>query len=291
MTDPAVPKESPLYNSAANAACASAGFSARCTYAKGYEDGFRQAGVERGRCDAYMLRLDAAESRLAVEASRADVAEQRVCELREACVVARPFTLTSKAIKVIDAALASTADIAGRWRRFDDVDANGVDRACLIELLRRRQHGISSILDAFSAIDRAVAHIPDGPHCRQRDALTRVADDLDRAIAERDAAIARAEKAEARLGHVMMVHQQAERARDEVGIQYAAAQAVIALMRPVVEAARAACAMTSMGFLDDTKDALATLDTVQGDALAPVDTEDPAAGLLAASGIDVKGVG
>lgn len=67
----------------------------------------------------------------------------------------------------------------------------------------------------------------------------------------------------------------AERARDEVGIQLAAAQAEIARMRPVVEAART---MSAMWLQDSPRmtdyhvtlaSALAALDAVPGDALAP----------------------
>lgn len=70
-----------------------------------------------------------------------------------------------------------------------------------------------------------------------------------------------------------------ERARDEVGIQLAAAQAEIARMRPVVDAATLAC---HAYFVSDPEDAytgymqhleaeLAKLRTVPGDALAPVE--------------------
>ena len=55
----------------------------------------------------------------------------------------------------------------------------------------------------------------------------------------------------------------AERQRDEVGIQLAAAQAEIVRMRRVVEIARAP---VLRGYLD-LQDALRALDTVPGDAL------------------------
>jgi hypothetical protein len=171
MTD-AIPKDSPLYNSAADAACALAGFSARATYAKGYEDGI-----------AAKERADAAILREALEADIPRVREDKVA---------------------------------------------------------------------------------------------------------RDAAI---------------------RARDEVGLQLVAAQAVIARMQPVVDAARKLPRLRLFQGDYDTalQDALRALDTVPGelapligkdgkpdtamDAWRPIDTEDPAAGLLAASGIDAKGVG
>ena len=88
----------------------------------------------------------------------------------------------------------------------------------------------------------------------------------------------------------------AERARDEVGIQLAAAQAEIARMRPVVEAARrllwswddGSTATERSRQHEDIRRALRALDAVPGDALAPRITA-----ALEASGIDtsnVKGV-
>jgi len=116
-------------------------------------------------------------------------------------------------------------------------------------------------------------------------------------IEERDAAIARAEKAEAAIGVAIVDGLRAElaaaeRARDEalsreegavadalswrsacdeLGIQLAAAQAETARMRPVVEAARrvVSCESDQDVRIWSLGKALAALDTVPGDALAP----------------------
>jgi hypothetical protein len=104
-------------------------------------------------------------------------------------------------------------------------------------------------------------------------------------VAERDAAIAARDEAVAKLtaceiAHVVEIGKvaAAERARDEVGIQLAAAQAEIARMQPVVDAAR--CIVDAWLDLHDGKvaiyrgdrlaivQALDALDTVPGDALA-----------------------
>lgn len=80
----------------------------------------------------------------------------------------------------------------------------------------------------------------------------------------------------------------AEKARDEVGIQLAAAQAEIARLRPVVDAARHLASITMGEVTEEVDAALRTLDAVPGDALAPRITA-----ALEASGIDtnnVKGV-
>ena len=85
----------------------------------------------------------------------------------------------------------------------------------------------------------------------------------------------------------------AEKARDEVGIQLAAAQAEIARMRPVVEAARRLLWSWDEGSTatersrqhEDIRRALRALDTVPGDALAPRITA-----ALEASGIDTSNV-
>lgn len=100
----------------------------------------------------------------------------------------------------------------------------------------------------------------------------------------------------------------AERARDEVGIQLAAAQAEIARMRCVVDEARTLMATPACERLPAERavcDALRALDAVPGDALAPVVrgapfdeagtvNPDRITAALEASGIDsdnVKGVG
>lgn len=85
--------------------------------------------------------------------------------------------------------------------------------------------------------------------------------------------------------------------RDEVGIQLAAAQAVIARMRPVVEMARFAVASVgafagateTVWALDRLNDALRALDTVPGDALPP--TSPAGASAQPIDTDDVKGVG
>jgi hypothetical protein len=89
---------------------------------------------------------------------------------------------------------------------------------------------------------------------------------------ERDAATARAEKAEAEVVKMEQANEdmavsesyaiaEAIRSRDEVGIQYAAAQARLRLAMAVVDAAR--------GVTDGPlSDALRALDAVPGDALA-----------------------
>ena len=228
----------PMKSAAADAAATAAAYSARNTYALGWEAGARASRLEEGTEYQHLQEtLDAAESRIAVEASRADVAEQRVCELRNAGAEAireahmrgisdgHPLTARQEGVADIIADFvgsdSSTADIAGRWVSMTDFERSGAK------------------------------------------ALV--------AMAQRDAAIARAEKAEARLGHVMMVHQQAERARDEVGIQYAAAQAVIASWSPVIRASQALCGVGGTDkhsrCFERLCAAVAALDTVPGDAL------------------------
>ena len=82
--------------------------------------------------------------------------------------------------------------------------------------------------------------------------------DIDSLRAERDAAQWR-ETA----GRYLSALVEAERQRDEVGIQLVAAQAEIVRMRRVVEIARAP---VLRGYLD-LQDALRALDTVPGDVL------------------------
>lgn len=124
----------PMKSAAADAAATAAAFGARSNYAKGYTDGEAQ-GARNAHGDRAVLKehaeaahaqladaLTAAESRIAVEASRADVAEARVCELRVSlAAIAAPEVdgATTPATLWMErkalAALDSTADIAGRW--------------------------------------------------------------------------------------------------------------------------------------------------------------------------------
>lgn len=181
--------------------------------------------------------LSAAESRLAIEASRADVAEQMVCEMRlkvqqmrtdgaEAIREAHmrgigdghPLTAKQEGVADIiadfvgsDAALALTEPVAGRWVSREDHD-----------------RVVRDLRAAWAGDNEA-----------DRNARIGVA------MAERDDAIARAEKAEARLDENIRLRITAEnrtrditasaidstersinakRARDEVGIQLVAAQ-------------------------------------------------------------------
>ena len=81
----------------------------------------------------------------------------------------------------------------------------------------------------------------------------------------------------------------AEKARDEVGIQLAAAQAEIARMRPVVEAARRIVDdipnyLMGSAVVDLLRPALRALDAVPGDALAPMVPPSPAGVSAPASG-------
>lgn len=209
--------------------------------------------------DELTSSLVAAEARIATEASRADVAEQRVCELMEACVsYVRPCGCHHPACKFCteDAALAellsSTADIAERW-------------------VSKSEHG--RMMDAENA-----------DHARTIEACSRAAE-------QRDAAIARAETLDENLATAIESLRAAERSRDEVGIQLAAAQAVIARMQPVVDAARASLVVTSdpgdnWDAKRDLNDALRTLDTVPGDALAPTSP----AGAIAVSHLEALGI-
>jgi hypothetical protein len=163
-----------------------------------------------------------AKELLAAEKARADAAERMVCELREACVTARPFAFTTHVVRVIDAAIASTADIAGRWVSVEE-------------------------------------------HARLRDLFDQDGKALIRARTERDAAIARAEEAHADAMEKLDLAIAATKARDEVGIQLAAAQAEIARLAPFEGAARRAVIIGDVASLVD----LVALDTVPGDALAP----------------------
>jgi len=122
----------------------------------------------------------------------------------------------------------------------------------------------------------------------------------DAAIAARDEAVAAFERSGAKGLVAMAQRDAAERARDEVGIQLAAAQAEIARMRPVVEAARHIdraiedaggahvetwSPVPLLRSFRAVHDALRALDTVSGDALAPRITA-----ALEASGIDTSNV-
>jgi DNA repair exonuclease SbcCD ATPase subunit len=155
--------------------------------------------LERARQDTERLLSAEADRAAEMEAQanreqeRADRAEQMVCDLRERLHIVREdfrgtHYMESGMERSIDAALSRTEPVAGRW-----VSKAEADRA------------VTAALDA-----------------------------LQRTIAERDAAIAARDEAVARLTACEVAHvaeigkvAAAERARDEVGIQLAAAQAEI----------------------------------------------------------------
>ena len=310
----------PMKSAAADAAATAAAYSARNTYALGWEAGRRSIMSIAANADLAHLRAEgakaleeataalvemeavaerwedrycAAESRIAVEASRADVAvrhlescedilravkrerdaeksradvaEQRVCELRDqlhgwpCCKCGHPSCNHCRDDADVAETLASTADIAGRWVSVEVAWKREGDANARADRLLARVREVEAERDAAIAAQKAEVK------AQQMD------DDADSALRALDAAIARAEKAEARLGHVMMVHQQAERARDEVGIQYAAAQAVIASWSPVIRASQALCGVGGTDkhsrCFERLCAAVAALDTVPGDAL------------------------
>lgn len=157
----------------------------------------------------------------------------------------------------LERALSLTEPVAGRW-----VSKAEADRA---------------VTAALDALQRTIA---------ERDAAIAARDEAlrERDIYERGFVVASQNKVDFAASHAA-----AERARDEVGIQLAAAQAEIARLRPVVEAARDTIT-TPMGemlpALNAIYRAIQALDTVPGDALAT----DRITRALEASGIDVARV-
>lgn len=184
---------------------------------------------------------------LAAEKARADNAERMVAECvslladvkkaewmsRREGLAPSPFWGEEWQVR-IDAALSSTADVAGRW--VPAGVAAGIAKRC----------------------DAAIA---------ARDEAVREAQGA--CLAERRAAIADITRQAANaLAAANTRWEHAERSRDEVGIQYAAAQAEIARLRAVVDAARD---YVDGSAIDDggMRRAIRALDSVPGDALAP----------------------
>lgn len=258
--------------------------------------------------------LDAAESRLAVEASRADVAERMVADanrsLRDAANRCR-FACTENGsqcgvCEVIYTALSLTEPVVGRWvsgDSFDDVNAAlgeaNMQRDAAIARAEKAEKALDEVEEELGCIKEAVTqHLPtyvtddgEGDDFDAVETIEEAGRDLAlrstgthgvsagtyaKRVDERDAYAATmarlrlflsvggesrgadADEAAIREGIdtltkplLAMVDQlrcvadvsgelaqKAIRARDEVGIQLAAAQAVIARMQPVVDAAR-----------------------------------------------------
>ena len=217
--------------------------------------------------------------------ARADAAERMVAELRDVVGTEIERMLSDyykkqkpdgyhgspqtyaieQGCNAIDAALANTAEVAGRWVSMDAAYKREKDANARADRLLARVREVETERDAaIAARDEAVAQVQ-----QMRRGLDTAVGDIDDAVDD-----------------WMQKTAAAERARDEVGIQLAAAQAEIARMRPVVEAARPlAKILPGAGVL---RDAIRALDAVPGDALAPRITA-----ALDASGIDsanVKGV-
>ena len=182
-------------------------------------------------------------------------------------------------------ALSSTADVAGRWCHVAERDAAIAARD---ELQR-------TAVDVYEARIREIADDvmglvpPHTPTVVLLDAIERRCNDerMERVAAERardeavkDRLFAEGERDAARDGLAELdrhwlakfaretsAHSDAERARDEVGIQLAAAQERIKALETVADAVRFAKAggLCNSQVVDAT---LAALDTVQGDALA-----------------------
>ena len=370
----------PMKSAAADAAATAAAFGARSNYAKGHEDGaatlahVRTEGAKA--LEEATTALVAAESRIAVEASRAarlereavasltaagialpvdeptaqgeipmavaklarqrdaeasraDVAEQRVCELRaivgrmeakaeagwmrddHACVecVGTESPRWSErwlcARHSVGPTLDSTADIAGRW-----VSATKYGRM-VHTLLAERDAAIKAQMKAEAALADGIGAEAARVLARAERARDEVLSKLTAcemahvveigkvAAAERarDEAVAAKSDWMASWRDAEALRDRAEKARDEVGIQYAAAQERLRLVMvcvkagdDVVTAAMLAC--ESQGILDVLKhnlnalerrcsdyfDAKDALDTVPGDALAKVPEKCPHCG-------------
>ncbi len=246
------------------------------------------------------LRAEVArQTAIAVDhCARADVAERMVAELRSVLDDARaPIEawVTSdcddmgdaEVLEDIDAALSRTEAVAGRWvpvevfKRHREALLRDMDRvgADVVKARAERDAAIAARDEAEASLDvyeqriREIAYdvfgVIDGASVVLLDAIGR---QCHRERIERDAA---------------------ERARDEVGIQLAAAQAEIARMRRVVDDGRRVVehmrdGLGMIGPVGDLRSSIAALDAVPGDALAPRITA-----ALEASGIDsanVKGV-
>src|SRR5574343_448706 len=281
--------------------------------------------AERAR-DIEANRAAEMEAQANREKARADAAERMVVDLgaiiKEAAEdIARedkrnfadggPYDTTNvdTTLRRGLAALASTAEVAGRWVAVEEHERmlDGVVQMPTFNMVAAERD---------AAIERATKAEADNAVLEQ--VIQSDATQLRAAIAARDEAEARLEALRRALhtvhyaaaadtaadaARIAELHA-AERARDEVGIQLAAAQAEIARMRRVVEAARRYNAdMDRCGAADpgEWRAALAALDAVPGDALAPVvrgapfgeagtGNPDKLPAALEASGIDTDNV-
>lgn len=180
---------------------------------------------------------------LAAEKVRADNAERMVAELRERWrAVTRAYFGSSDpviAINEFDAALSSTADVAGRWVSVeqhrhvaDKARAYGdIVHACTPALVRAgHPHGpvpkdtIAACVDALAnERDAAIARADEASKMALNMARTaerikgQLASERDAAIAARDEAVAAFERSGAKGLVAMAQRDAAERARDEVG--------------------------------------------------------------------------
>lgn len=278
-----------------------------------------------GKCAAGAVESQMRDERDA-EKARADAAERMVAELREK---ARAYLGSADLGGVHEradliAALASTAEVAGRWvpagvaagiakrcdaaiaardeavanlrdRCIDSVDSvANMKRADAAE--RARDEAIAEAAQWREALTEIVRELDDedgcmGIDCEPLDPKETSAQRLVTAVVRRVAdlqswtrryvmgdrmmgdATSEEEAARSRVATLVADRDAALIARDEVGIQLAAAQAEIARMRPVVEAVRFARAggLCQSAAVDCT---LRALDAVPGDALAPVAKED-----------------
>ena len=223
------------------------------------------------------------------EKARADAAEQMVVELRAAGEKARrelaemdrhlATRLDSDAVTALlalETALSRTEAVAGRWverKRYDTLFS-----VAQVEAAERDA--------AIAARDEAVASLD---VYEQR--IREIADDVFGLQDASGASVVLLDAIGRQCHRERIERTAAERARDEVGIQLAAAQVEIARLRRVVDETRTVLATPACERLPAERavcDAIRALDAVPGDALAPRITA-----ALEAIGIDtdnVKGV-
>ena len=230
----------PMKSAAADAAATAAAYSARNTYALGWEAGARASRLEEGTEYQHLQEVtDAALDSAAFFRTE-----------RDAAIRARDALLTSIG------RLAHTSGIA--WADADEATALGVLSRRIVDLADDIC-GVQPVQDATDALDAIERR-----HNKER--MARI--DADEACTlHREnylTAITRAERLQCERDLLNQSTRAATRARDEVGIQLVAAQERLRLAMACVEAARDYCTR----YMPRLVDALRALDTVPGDALA-----------------------
>jgi len=234
----------------------------------------RQTGIAVDHCE----RADAAEARLAAERKCSD---EELDEARAERDAEKARAAAAEQMVVELRALVGRMEAKANAGWLDDdhacVECVGTASLRWVERWTCARHSIDAALSRTEAVAGRWVSVEE--HERMLDGVVQmptfnmVAAERDAAIAARDEAVARLTRCE--IEHVAEVGKvaAAERARDEVGIQLAAAQAEIARMRRVVDEARTLMSTPACERLPAERavcDALRSYDAVPGDALAPV---------------------